>query len=105
MAGLHRARRAYRHENRGLDGTMVGIQNASTGIAFRIVGYNIKVHHSIFVQKYIIFQCEFIDSRSGNGDRLYFKKRRQKIFPIVNIASRREKQNNLQLHSRRESNN
>ena len=38
---------------------MVGIQNARTGIAFRVIGSNSEIHHCNFVQKYDFFCNNF----------------------------------------------
>ena len=51
MAGLHRARSTDRHENRGFDKTMIGVEHTCTCSAFRVVGDNIEIHRSNFVQK------------------------------------------------------
>ena len=60
MAGLHRARRAYRHEDRGLYRAVVGMQDTGTGVALRVVGDNIEIHRLIFAQKYDFFPNIFL---------------------------------------------
>ena len=45
---------AYRHENRGLNVAMVGVNQSCSGRAFRVGMLNYKLHFvSIFRQKYI----------------------------------------------------
>jgi hypothetical protein len=55
MAGLHRARRAYRHEDGRFNRAVASVQDTRTGVAFQIVRNNVEVHRFIFAQKYDFF--------------------------------------------------